>query len=152
MTADKPPTMTADEIIDLLSVVTAYDNRNATQATVMAWSKSAGIARWTAEAAHWAVHQHFAESTDWLMPAHVTQRIRAARRTEAEVFRALPGPAWASEEVRASAMAAAAEFFAREPRFKRAFAMPWTGKQRARDAEGRAAAERELRRVREQGS
>ena len=142
--------MTRDDIIDLLSVVTGGDNRNATEATVAVWTEVAKQGRWTKREAIDAVIGHFAESTEYLMPAHITQRIRAARRTESEVFRALPGPARASEETRASAMAAAAELFAREPRFKRAFAMPWTARGRARSASARAEAERALEAVRPQ--
>lgn len=75
--------MTRDDVVDLLSIVTAYDNRNATQATVAAWSMAADIGRWSIEEAVDAVHAHYAESTEFLMPGHVTDRVRARRQDHA---------------------------------------------------------------------
>lgn len=77
--------MTRPEIIDLLSVITAYDNRNASPATVLAWGTAAEIGRWTLPEAIAAVHAHFASSSEWLMPAHVTEHIRARRTQPAPV-------------------------------------------------------------------
>lgn len=71
--------MTHNEIVDLLSVIAAYDNRNPSHAAVLAWSASAELGRWTTSEALTAVHAHFATSTAFLMPAHITERIRAAR-------------------------------------------------------------------------
>ena len=88
-----------------------------------------------------------------IAPADIVAGVRKLRSVgNAPPYKALPGPAPASEEHRASAMAAASELLKRHPEFKRTFAMPWSVKRRARDAAGRAAAERELRRVREQGA
>jgi len=75
--------MNRDDVVDLLSAITAYDNRNATQATVAAWSMAADIGRWTLEEALGAVHAHYAESTEFLMPGHVTERIRSDRQDAA---------------------------------------------------------------------
>lgn len=72
--------MNRNEVIDLLSAITAYDNRNATRETVLAWSKAAEIGRWTLPEALEAVHEHFAEATEYLLPGHITQRIKAARQ------------------------------------------------------------------------
>jgi hypothetical protein len=71
--------MTQNEIVDLLSVVTAYDNRNASKAAVLAWGTASEIGRWTFPEALRSVHEHYAESTDFIMPAHVTRRIKTAR-------------------------------------------------------------------------
>lgn len=71
--------MTRNEILDLLSAVTAYDNREPTEALLAAWSAAAQIARWTFVEALAAVHHHYATSTDYLMPGHVTHWIRAHR-------------------------------------------------------------------------
>lgn len=71
--------MTRNDVVDLLSAITAYDNRNATAETVMAWTKSAELGRWTLPEALDAVHEHFATSTEFLMPAHVTTRVKASR-------------------------------------------------------------------------
>lgn len=75
--------MTQNEIIDLLTAASAYDNRNASKAAVLAWSKSAELGRWTINEALDAIHAHYAESTTYLMPAHVTQWIRAQRQDAA---------------------------------------------------------------------
>lgn len=75
--------MTHDDIVDLLSVISAYDNRNPSHAAVLAWGKSAELGRWTITEALTAVHAHFASSTAFLMPAHITERIRAARHDAA---------------------------------------------------------------------
>lgn len=102
--------MTNDEVVDLLSVITAYDNRNATAATVAAWTTASEIGRWSYRLAVEAAHHHFAESTEYLMPAHITQRLRQSRRADSEVFRALPGPPPASDEVRSRAMETIREY------------------------------------------
>jgi hypothetical protein len=72
--------MDRSEIVDLLSVISAYDNRNPSESAVHAWSKSAELGRWTAHEAAQAVHQHFASSTEFLMPAHVTALVKADRQ------------------------------------------------------------------------
>ncbi len=71
--------MTEDEVIDLLSIVTAYDKRTVGQGELHAWADAARRGRWTFELASEAVKNHYAESADWIMPAHVTQRIKALR-------------------------------------------------------------------------
>lgn len=76
-------TMSTDDVVDLLSAITAYDNRNASPANVIAWAKAAELSRWTLPEALAAVHAHFAESTDFLMPAHITARVKATRQDRA---------------------------------------------------------------------
>jgi hypothetical protein len=51
--------MNQDEVLDLLSVVTAYDNRTPTQAVVAAWTEVAQRGRWTYGEAVDAVHTIF---------------------------------------------------------------------------------------------
>lgn len=75
--------MDRNEIVDLLSAITAYDNRNPNQSAVLAWGKAAELGRWTLPEALDAVHAHFSENPDYLMPAHVTARVRAARQDRA---------------------------------------------------------------------
>ena len=75
--------MSTDEVVDLLSAITAYDNRNASPANVLAWAKAAELGRWTLPEALDAVHAHFTESTDFLMPAHITTRVKATRQDRA---------------------------------------------------------------------
>lgn len=71
--------MTEDDVIDLLSVITAYDKRNTGASEINAWAEAARRGRWTLHEAVEAVHEHFASSTEYLMPGHVNQRLRAAR-------------------------------------------------------------------------
>lgn len=93
--------MTRDEIVSLLSVATAYDGRTLGEADVAAWGDAAERGRWTYDQAQDAVKGHYAESAAWLMPAHVTERIKAAR-SEPPRSHALPRatPRPASDEYR----------------------------------------------------
>lgn len=72
--------MTHDEIVDLLTAISAYDNRKPNPASVLAWGKAAELGRWTLQEALQAVHEHFSENPDYLMPAHVTTRVKATRQ------------------------------------------------------------------------
>lgn len=106
--------MNRNEIIELLQVVQSYDNRDIGQTTIAAWHEAAQRGRWTRAAALDAVHEHYATSTDWLMPGHVTPMVRAAMRQPApasEVTAQL-SKAPASEEVRNRAMAEIAKLAA----------------------------------------
>lgn len=75
--------MTRDQVVDLLTAISAYDNRKPNQAAVLAWGKAAELGRWTLPEALDAVHAHFSEDTDYLMPAHVTARVKANRQDRA---------------------------------------------------------------------
>lgn len=84
---------TTDDAIDLLTLAAAYDRRTIGQGDVHAWHDAATRAGWTRDAAFEAVKAHYATSTAWLMPGHVTDRIRADRRQPPplrEVLGALP--------------------------------------------------------------
>lgn len=109
--------MTRDEIIDLLSVVTAYDNRNPSTAMISAWHTAAEVAHWTLGEAYDAVNAHYATSTEFLMPGHVTQRIRAHRPPAAVAEPGGPGAIEAtqpaSEETRRRVMEQVRELAAR---------------------------------------
>lgn len=101
--------MTRDQIIDLLKVASAYDSRKPDSAQILAWSEAAGRAGWRFGNALNAIHEHYANSTDRIMPGHVTALIRAtsARPSDtpvAEVL-ALPAAPPASAERRAELMA-----------------------------------------------
>ncbi|MGW5387164.1 hypothetical protein [Nocardia sp. NPDC003963] len=99
--------MTRDEVIDLLQAAHAYDNRKVDRIMLAAWSESAARARWSFAAALDAVHEHFAHTPGtYLMPGHVTERIRQTRRQPAPIdeLRALDPPPPASAEKRAEVM------------------------------------------------
>ncbi|MFE3105964.1 hypothetical protein [Nocardia tengchongensis] len=74
-----PPGLAHDELVSLLQVITAYDNRSADAGTVAAWAEAARRQRWTFAEAIDAVHEHYSANTTWLMPGHVTQLIRRER-------------------------------------------------------------------------
>lgn len=96
--------MTETEVRALLVAAMAYDNRKPGDATVMAWLEAATRARWTFQAALDALHAHYAESGDWVMPGHITARIRASRSEPAPAREALElpaGPPAQPERVRA---------------------------------------------------
>ncbi|MGH3825956.1 MAG: zinc finger domain-containing protein [Pseudonocardiaceae bacterium] len=75
--------MTRSEIVKILQIAAAYDNRIATDAAVHAWGDTAQRCRWAYPEAAEAVKAHYAESTEYLMPAHITDRIRAQRQDTA---------------------------------------------------------------------
>ncbi|MGW4119863.1 hypothetical protein [Nocardia sp. NPDC004711] len=74
-----PPGLTNDEIVTLLQIITAYDNRSVDSATVAAWREAGRRRRWTFDEAVEAVHVHYSHNTAWLMPGHITQIIRRDR-------------------------------------------------------------------------
>lgn len=98
--------MTHDQVVDLLTAIAAYDNRKPNAAAVMAWGKAAELGRWTLPEALDAVHEHFCENPDYLMPAHITARVKAARqdramRAEALALEAAPVDPVAAKRVEA---------------------------------------------------
>ncbi|SNR44526.1 hypothetical protein SAMN06265360_10657 [Haloechinothrix alba] len=96
--------LTKDEVRRLVAVAMAYDNRNAGEAVVLAWSSAAELARWTYDEAIAAIHQHYAERTDFIQPGHITGIIRDRRR-DAAMRRQLPASEPASSGTRERAMA-----------------------------------------------
>ncbi len=75
--------MNRDQIIDLLTAAAAYDRRNVGEGDVHAWSEAARRAGWTFDKALNALHEHYATSSAWLMPGHITERIRLTSRQPA---------------------------------------------------------------------
>lgn len=95
-----------NEVVDLLTAVSAYDNRKPNPASVMAWGKAAELGRWTLPEALEAVHWHFASSTEYLMPAHITALVKSNRqdqamRAEALAIEAAPVDPVAAQRVEA---------------------------------------------------
>lgn len=75
--------MNPQEIINLLSVAAAFDNRKPSEAAVHAWTDSAARARWTFSEASEAIKNYYATTTDdkpWVMPSHITAFIRDTRQ------------------------------------------------------------------------
>jgi hypothetical protein len=101
--------MTLAEIAKLLGLIAGFDRRTTGPADDLAWLAVAEAAGWTYPLAERAVVEHFAHSTEWLKPAHITQRIDEAKRAVRAAFQIPPhsaeladdGPAfakWAGEQ------------------------------------------------------
>lgn len=75
--------MKDDEIRKLYALAISYDNRRLSEANITAWWEQAERNRWTLDEAREAIHQHHAQSAEFLMPAHVTAIIKARRQQPA---------------------------------------------------------------------
>jgi hypothetical protein len=77
--------LTDNQVRALLAAAMAYDNRKPGAANIAAWTEAAHRGRWPFHDALEAIHEHYARSTDFLMPGHITERLRAERRQPAPV-------------------------------------------------------------------
>lgn len=77
----RPAPMDETQIRAVLAVAMSYDHRDPGDSDVEAWLAAAHLGNWTYAEARDAVIAHFTFETEYLKPAHVTQRIKAARRT-----------------------------------------------------------------------
>lgn len=118
--------LTPDQINALLQTAARYDRRTIGPSDIDAWLQASHIGRWATRQdlpdgtwqwsphlAEAAIHRHFATSTAWLMPAHVTELVAAERRIQTPAALALPpaGPpaSQATREAVAAAVAALAD-------------------------------------------
>ena len=69
--------MNAEETGRLLAKCASYDRRKIGEAEVIAWLQVLGDLNYRDCEA--AVVGHYTETTDWIMPAHVRQRVKAIR-------------------------------------------------------------------------
>lgn len=70
--------MTTDEVIDLLTFMASYDRRTVGEADVKAWYLAIGDLSFGD--AMGAVAKHYGrDSTDWMMPKHVRDGVKAIR-------------------------------------------------------------------------
>ena len=67
--------MDRDDVIDLLAIISTVDNRDVTDADILVWHEH--LERFNKDDCLTAVMQHQQQSTAWLQPAHVVQRVRA---------------------------------------------------------------------------
>lgn len=75
--------MNRREIIALLAIATAFDNRTVGEANISAWTDSARRGRWAFEEASDAIKDYYTSTTDarpFVMPNHITHRVSAVRR------------------------------------------------------------------------
>ena len=82
--------MTLDETIDLLTAAAAFDRRTVGETDAVAWHAAVGDLRF--EDCQAAVIAHYTGSTDWLMPAHVRQRVREMRDRRLRETKVPPPP------------------------------------------------------------
>jgi hypothetical protein len=82
--------VTDDEIKKLFAVAMAYDNRKPSTANMTAWWEQAERNKWTFDEAREAIHQHHTESSEYLMPVHITAIIRRKRQIPGRFMPELP--------------------------------------------------------------
>lgn len=80
--------LTPQEVGSLLTAAACYDNRQPNPDLLRAWVEAAARGRWEYREALDAVHEHYAHTTDYLMPGHITVALKHRR--------ALPPPSIAS--------------------------------------------------------
>ncbi|MEO3860921.1 hypothetical protein [Acrocarpospora sp. B8E8] len=83
-------TMTRDQIIDILTCAAAYDRRTIGETDIAAWRLAIGDLPFAD--AQTAVVEHYTDSTDWLMPAHIRTRVKRTRELRLAA-RPIPAPA-----------------------------------------------------------
>lgn len=79
--------MNLTETGTLLTLIGELDNRRFTKETAVSWHKILG--RYGFEEAKQAVEEHFTNSTDWLLPAHLVRIMKSKRRARLEQFAAI---------------------------------------------------------------
>ena len=70
--------MERNQVVALLALAARVDHRVPDEDMIDAWVDAAIRARWTVDAAEEAIRAHQTESTAYLVPAHITERIKAA--------------------------------------------------------------------------
>lgn len=74
----------------MLTACALFDNRTISDLTAKAWSKAIAPIVTYSDAVE-AVADHYAESSEWIMPADINRRVRAIRRTRTAAL-APPAP------------------------------------------------------------
>lgn len=74
--------MNPSEVATVLAVASGIDNRSITPEVATIWAQSLDSEMVTDEAVR-AVTHHYAESTEWVKPAHINTIVRGWRRTRA---------------------------------------------------------------------
>jgi len=82
--------MTPEETGRLLASAALIDNRKVDTATVIAWTRVLGDLPY--RDCEEALATHHAESTEWLMPAHIRTRVMEARRQRILDAGGVPAP------------------------------------------------------------
>ncbi len=82
--------MNAEETGDILALAASYDRRKVGEAEIIAWHAAIGDLPFVDCRA--AVVAHYQETSDWLMPAHVRNRVKDARRQRIADAVGVPAP------------------------------------------------------------
>lgn len=69
----------------VLAKIQAFDNRNVSDETIMAWHEV--LAPHTVQDALAAVSDYFKGNAAWIMPAHIVERVRATERARIDTFK-----------------------------------------------------------------
>lgn len=70
--------MNKKEIGQLLTMAALVDNRTVTPEACLMWHDIIGYLSYDAAVA--AMKEHYAETSEWIMPAHIANRVRAKNR------------------------------------------------------------------------
>jgi len=81
--------MKSSEVAKLLAMASAFDNRSVGEANVSAWAAALAPDMPFPDAAE-AVRQHFATTSDYLMPVHVNAYVRQLRRLRVSACQTVP--------------------------------------------------------------
>lgn len=108
MTRNEIPGLTRNEVIDLLSVAAAFDQRTVGEADITAWGTALHGTRFAA--ARDAIIAHYREQTRRVMPADIRQHIRLNSRSDAVPFAELESGI--SDEPNAEYLSARADMIA----------------------------------------
>lgn len=80
--ADRTPGLAWDDVIDVLTKISAYDRRTVEEPEVMAWSEFFQANPWiTKPLAMEAVRRHFDSSGQWLKQVNIKYHARAAKES-----------------------------------------------------------------------
>ena len=72
--------MNDPELRAFIAEIVKFDNRKISQAMILSWGDIANFGHWTYPEAMEALTWHAANSTEWLMPAHINLRIKDQRQ------------------------------------------------------------------------
>lgn len=114
---ESKPLLARDQVVELLQVAATYDRRTIGDTDVVAWAHAAKHGRWAVHfrdgngpwvwsnhVAVEAIRHHYATSTAYLMPGHVTEYVRNWRRDVPPAEPQLNPAPPAAEETRRKAM------------------------------------------------
>ena len=82
--------MSAEDMGRVLAKCASYDRRKVGESDIIAWLQVLGDLPYDDCVA--AVIAHYGETTDWIMPAHIRQRVKEARKQRIKEAGGVPAP------------------------------------------------------------